>query len=400
MNEKEIILLFGNFHHIRNSLKKNIKIHNIVVARNVPDLLKHENVVNHLIEDIDEVENTIIDLMNRFNINSIISFTDKNQGVFLANFFSNKYSLFSDNLDAIKFFNDKNKTRELLKMHDLNSVKFIKSRNPDEIFNFIENYKKVVVKPITGQGSKDVYKVDNKTKSDDLKCLLNFNKEMYLIEEFIEGDEFSVEVASFNGEHKVLGITRKFLSGLKKYPFVERGHIFPALLKNSDMEYINRYIIEFLKLSGIRNGISHNEIKLKNGIPILIESQLRPGGDLIPRLIELTKGIDIHELAIEIYTDEGRLFSLLEKEDTELHAGIVYLFPNTGKVRDDVELPSNNLELDKFIVNIKKGDVIEEITCTDDRKYGYLVGVDNDYNKLKVSLDQLLVQIYNNIKYI
>ena len=51
----------------------------------------------------------------------------------------------------------------------------------------------------------------------------------YLLEEYMVGNEVSVEAVSFAGETKIIGITQKSLMG-DPY-FVENGHMFQADLR-------------------------------------------------------------------------------------------------------------------------------------------------------------------------
>ena len=53
-----------------------------------------------------------------------------------------------------------------------------------------------------------------------------------IIEEYIDGDEFSAESISYRGNHTVLTITRKQTTGAPH--FIETGHIQPAGL-NEEM---------------------------------------------------------------------------------------------------------------------------------------------------------------------
>ena len=44
-----------------------------------------------------------------------------------------------------------------------------------------------------------------------------------IVEEYIEGEEYSIEGISFKGKHKFLAITKKFTTGAPN--FIETGHI-------------------------------------------------------------------------------------------------------------------------------------------------------------------------------
>lgn len=46
-----------------------------------------------------------------------------------------------------------------------------------------------------------------------------------VVEEFLDGDEFSVEALSTGGRHRIIAVTRKFTDPMT---FVSRGHVIPA----------------------------------------------------------------------------------------------------------------------------------------------------------------------------
>ncbi|MCP3746533.1 ATP-grasp domain-containing protein [Paenibacillus sp. A3M_27_13] len=91
-----------------------------------------------------------------------------------------------------------------------------------------------------------------------------------VIEEYIDdGEEYSVEVLTTNGRHEVLAITTKEV--VMPY-FIEAGHLLPAPLKMEDREAIQETVCSLLTSIGHLEGPSHTEIKLRRGIPYIIES--------------------------------------------------------------------------------------------------------------------------------
>ena len=86
----------------------------------------------------------------------------------------------------------------------------------------------VIVKPTDRSGSRGITKI---TDVDMLKNAVDYAiKESFekkaLIEEFIEGKEYSVEFISYKGSHTFLALTEKFTTGEPHY--IETGHLEPA----------------------------------------------------------------------------------------------------------------------------------------------------------------------------
>ncbi|ETK36867.1 hypothetical protein MPTA5024_06650 [Microbispora sp. ATCC PTA-5024] len=117
----------------------------------------------------------------------------------------------------------------------------------------------------------------------------------FLMEEYVEGPEFSVEAFSFAGRHVVVAITEKFGH---HDSFAELGHAVPARLDEPEQERIRASVGRFLDQIGLRDGVSHTEVRLAARGPVIIESHNRIAGDLIPELVRGAYGVDLTEYAL------------------------------------------------------------------------------------------------------
>ncbi len=113
-----------------------------------------------------------------------------------------------------------------------------------------------------------------------------------LIEQYIEGQEVSVECISFHGKHYVVQITDKVTSGAPH--FVELAHHQPSQLPELVKQKIRRAVIAVLDRLNFQNGATHTEMKISDTSGIfLIEVNPRGGGDHISnKLVELSTGYD------------------------------------------------------------------------------------------------------------
>ena len=121
-----------------------------------------------------------------------------------------------------------------------------------------------------------------------------------LIEQYIEGQEVSVECISFHGKHYIVQITDKVSSGAPH--FVELAHHQPSLLPESIKQKITRAAIAVLDRLKFQNGATHTEMKISDtGGVFLIEVNPRGGGDHISnKLVELSTGYDYVKAMIEV----------------------------------------------------------------------------------------------------
>ena len=160
----------------------------------------------------------------------------------------------------------------------------------------------IIVKPLDRSGSRGITKVCNpKELKEAIKKARNegFDKHV-LIEEFVEGDEYSVEYISWQGEHHFLTLTKKYTTGAPA--FIETGHLQPAPVSQELLERIKMVVSHALDSLEVEYGASHSELKVdEKGSIKIIEIGARMGGDLIgSHLVRLSTGFDFLKAVIDI----------------------------------------------------------------------------------------------------
>ncbi|MCR4661428.1 MAG: ATP-grasp domain-containing protein [Clostridia bacterium] len=160
----------------------------------------------------------------------------------------------------------------------------------------------IIVKPTDRSGSRGIYKLDNKSNLENaVRAALNesFDKQA-LIEEYVDGNEYSVEYVSYNGKHHFLAITKKYTTGAPH--FIENAHEEPAILAEEVIAKIKSIVEHALDSLEIKFGASHSEIKInKNNDIKIIEIGSRMGGDCIGSdLVYYSTGIDFVKCVLDI----------------------------------------------------------------------------------------------------
>lgn len=160
----------------------------------------------------------------------------------------------------------------------------------------------LVVKPTDRSGSRAITKVmDFRDLNEAIKRAVSqsFEKKA-IVEEYIEGDEYSYETISCSGKHKNLAITKKYTTGEPN--FIETGHVEPWKLSD-DMTYKVHYVMgRALDALKITDGASHGEFKITpEGHVRVIEIGSRMGGDCIGSdLVPLSTGYDYMGMVIDV----------------------------------------------------------------------------------------------------
>ncbi|MFJ9406883.1 ATP-grasp domain-containing protein [Streptomyces sp. NPDC101393] len=113
-----------------------------------------------------------------------------------------------------------------------------------------------------------------------------------LAQEYVDGDEFSVETITVEGAAHHVTLTEKFTAqGPSR---AELGHTVPAQLPPHLSAAVRTAVTGALAALGLRNGIAHTEVKIDpQGQPKIIEVGARPPGDHIMRLVKEALGIDV-----------------------------------------------------------------------------------------------------------
>lgn len=120
-----------------------------------------------------------------------------------------------------------------------------------------------------------------------------------IVEEYLQGPEFSIEIMVVNGEIHVLQITDKLTTGAPH--FVEMGHSQPTVQPEEQQKNLKDLAERAVKAVGIQEGPAHVEMILTKTGPKMVELGARMGGDCITtHLVPLSTGVDMIEATINI----------------------------------------------------------------------------------------------------
>ncbi len=160
----------------------------------------------------------------------------------------------------------------------------------------------VIVKPTDRSGSRGITKLENwEAFAEAVKLSVeNSFEKKAIVEEYLEGEEYSCECISYKGSHYFLALTKKYTTG---HPhFIETGHLEPAGCTLEQMEVIKKEVFRALDALGVENGASHTEFMLDGNNQVrIIEIGARMGGDCIGSdLVPLSTGYDYVRMVIDV----------------------------------------------------------------------------------------------------
>jgi len=233
----------------------------------------------------------IVDVLRPHRIDAVLSFTEFTS--ILAARVRRALELPGLTPEVEESIRNKAATRSILQQYGLSTTRY-------QIATFSELPRlaacfpvPLVIKPLDLTGSIGVYAIRNHDEVSRFSTIVvDIEKERlrnrnFLIEQFINGREYSVEGICLAGCFNLLAITEKYTTGFPN--FVETGHTLPASLDCNE-EAICEYLQEVVSALKIGTAPIHAEVMVAPGTIELVEIHTRFGGDYIPLLMEMAFG--------------------------------------------------------------------------------------------------------------
>lgn len=276
-----------------------------------------------------------------------------------------------NSIETVKTLKDKSLMRQRLNQLGFSPVAAQVGHTLSDLLTFVQNNAlPIVVKPTDASGSLGVFRVDDTAQLNQVwQQIQALNLSSFLIEEYLDGPEISVETFTFHGQHVVIAATDK----LTLPNHVEIGHSIPAQLDAETYEQVVLFVKTFLDTVKLKEGPAHTEIKLtKKGLRI-VESHNRPGGDRINELVRVAYDVDMKAMTLGWYC--GLVEPLETSPKFQAGAAVRFLTPPTGIVKaiSGVEVAQQSTGLVELHLGIKVGDRVPTVSESYDRS-GHVIG--------------------------
>lgn len=218
-----------------------------------------------------------------------------------VNYVASVLGLNANSIHATMISTNKHMMREAFEKNgDPSPQSFLVDENTD--FDKIDIRFPAIVKPTDRSGSRGIYKIENRQEIKNAvnEALKEGFERKALLEEYVEGQEYSVEYISYHGKHYFLALTLKYTTGAPH--FIETAHLEPAPVDEKTIEKVKAVVEHALDSLELTEGASHSELKIdKDGNIRLIEIGGRMGGDCIGSdLVYYSTGIDFVRAVIDV----------------------------------------------------------------------------------------------------
>jgi len=192
----------------------------------------------------------------------------------------------------------------------------------------------------------------------------------FLIEEYISGDEFSVEIFMSKGKALFASVTEKITT--ESPSFVELGHVVPTSVHTDKVNELVDASTKAMLAIGLNDGPAHIELRLSPRGPLIIETNARPGGDQIARQLLINAlGVNVFDATLAFYLDEP----VAIKKTKNISSAIAYLVAKqNGQLQkiNGLENVLNNPNVIAHILKFEKKQIVSIPKSSDDR-LGYII---------------------------
>ena len=232
-----------------------------------------------------------------------------------------------NSVDTYRKLRDKKLMKQIWQSNGVDTAKYYYCQKTKDIPWEKINYP-VIVKPTMGAASIGVYLCRNEEElKDKSRKILMYNltsligeekKTGLLVEEYIEGEEYSVDTIWYDGQPIIDGIMSK---GIIEGPyFPDKLYLLDSELDKDTMNLLKESSHKAVKAAGDITGATHTEMRIFNGKCYVIESALRPGaGGSFYTLFGQEYGVSFYDLYISAILGKTERLKTwkLQEADTE-----------------------------------------------------------------------------------
>lgn len=210
-------------------------------------------------------------------------------------------------MDIANRFTNKYEMRQFTSKAGFASPRYKLCHTLEDAKEFLKEVPVCIIKPLDSQSSRGIHivKDDADIESYFQDCIQYSNADkVILIEEYIEGTEFTVDGIKTSGEYVVTAISEK-----EHYEYntnVAKRLLFTQDSDRFSYDKLKKVNTEMVKAMGLPFGITHAEYKYKDGEFYLIEIAARGGGTKISSdIVPLVSGINSNEIYLKILTGDS-----------------------------------------------------------------------------------------------
>jgi biotin carboxylase len=199
--------------------------------------------------------------------------------------------------EAARNFRDKSRMKNVLRGHGVPCARHGLAHTEEEAWGFLREVGfPVVLKPPAGAGAQGTFRVDDEGAfGEALRISAPTHDQPVLIEEFITGEEHSLETISVGGRAVWHSLTHYYPTPLEviRNPWIQWCLLLPREIDGPQYDDIREAGARALEALGMDTGLSHMEwFRRADGSVAISEVGARPPGAQITTLVSRAHDID------------------------------------------------------------------------------------------------------------
>lgn len=256
--------------------------------------------------------------------------------------------------DVANRFRDKSEMKDVFRANGIPCAKHSLVENVDEAIAFAESVGyPVVVKPPAGAGAIATFRADDETSlRESIAKVRPSSGDPALVEEFIVGDEYSLETISIGGHAVWHSLTHYYPTPLEavRNPWIQWCVVSPREVNDAKYDDIRAAGSRALKVLGMETGLSHMEwFRRRDGSIAISEVAARPPGAQITTLNSRAHDIDFVRAWAQVMVS-----GTFEIPTRKYAVGVAFLRgQGSGRIRRVHGLDQIGREMGSLVVDVK-----------------------------------------------
>lgn len=251
----------------------------------------------------------------------------------------------------------------------------------------------LIFKAVDTSGSRGIIRVDSIEEFEAARAVVKANTrtDFFIIEEFIEGEEFGAQAFVYNGEVK-------FILPHGDYVFhgdtgVPIGHFAPYMLADEVIEDAKVQLEKAIEAMGLDNCAINADFILKDGQTYVLELGGRSGATCLAELVSIYYGYDYYEKLILAALGEEVAFPM---EHAVPNASMLLRSEKDGVIRSMTDLNEPDEDIYEVQFDYQPGDAVKKFHVGPHR-IGHVITkgktLDQAVEKLNLALSRIQIEV-------
>lgn len=303
--------------------------------------------------------------------------------------------------EAAELATDKLLMKQCYEKHGVRSAKFRKVSFDDEHYaNIISDLNlPVMFKSVDSSGSRGIVKVNSPSEFDSARNIVldNTRSDYFIVEEYIEGEEFGAQAFVQDGK-------LEFILPHGDYVFngdtgVPIGHFAPYDLDPAIIEDSRQQLIAATRAMQLNNCAINADFILKDGKTYVLELGGRSGATCLAELVSIYYGFDYYEKIIRVAIGEKVDFGVdvnSTKQDGVANASMLLMSDKDGVIKSQTNSNAEHPDIVEIQFDYKPGDPVHAFRVGPHR-IGHVItkgkSLDDAVELLHKALDNISIEV-------